>query len=257
MNNTNHLQTNLTRFNRADAVAEFEWQRHRVEKICAILQTILNKEVGADIGCLGGMATARYAATGIKTLHGYDISETSLNELRVNGFEAFYWNVDGDKCPMPANTYDVIIAGEIIEHVIDTESFAAELYRILKPGGYLILSTPNLACWYNRLRLLRGRVPISYPGPSSQIRKDPFIDLNHIRVNVLNEWVHFLQTHNFTVKATYGSSHFQVYQGGLSTRLFKLIDRMTWKKPSLAVNLIIVATKDFEEGTQMDTENHR
>ena len=243
MNTFSHLQTNNATFSQRDSRQAFEWERPRIEKICAILGTLPDKQVGADIGCMGGMATSLYAATGIKTLHGYDISENSLNALRARGFEGVYWNADGEKCPASDSAYDVIIAGEIIEHLVDTDSFAAELYRILKPGGHLIVSSPNLASWYNRLRLLRGQVPVSYPGPSSTIYRDPFIDTNHIRVNTLSEWVNFLQAHRFQVEASYGCSHFQIYQGGLGTKLFKLIDRLTWKKPSLAVNLILVARK--------------
>lgn len=241
--NLDHLETNIATFNEREIATEFEWQRPRIEKICNILRTIPHKTIGADIGCLGGMATTHYAATGIKTLHGYDISPASLTRLREQGFEGFYWNVDGEKCPALDQTYDVILAGEIIEHLVDTDSFAGELYRILKPHGRLIVSTPNLTSWYNRLRLLRGQVPVSYPGTSSTIRKDLFIDNNHIRVNTLSEWVYFFQAHGFQLKAVYGTSHLQLWQGGWRTGLFKFIDRLSWKYPSLAVNVILVLGK--------------
>lgn len=238
-----HLEANATSFSERSEAAVLEWQRFRIEKICCILRTIPNKEVGADIGCMGGMATPFYAATGIKILHGYDISDVLLDRLRTRGFEGFYWNVDGGKCPMPDNSYDVIIAGEIIEHIVDTDSFAEELHRILKVGGHLILSTPNLASWYNRIRLFRGLPPRCYPGTSSTIRQDPLIDNNHIRVNVLSEWVHFLECHGFRVKEIHGSSHLQVLQGGLRARLLKFVDRLACGRPSLAVNVILVASR--------------
>jgi 2-polyprenyl-3-methyl-5-hydroxy-6-metoxy-1,4-benzoquinol methylase len=238
-----HLEKNIRTFNEREVTTEFEWQHARIEKICSILWAIPNKTSGADIGCLGGMATSRYAATGIKTMHGYDISPTSLGQLQSQGFEGFYWNVDGEKCPAPDHTYDIIIAGEIIEHLVDTDSFAGELHRILKPEGHLIVSTPNLTSWYNRLRLLRGHVPVSYPGTSSTIRKDLFIDNNHIRLNALSEWIYFFERHGFEVRAVYGTSHLQVMQGGWRTRLFKFIDRLSWKYPALAVNIILVMCK--------------
>ena len=238
-----HRQVNISVFEERDELVEFEWQRFRVEKICSILRTIPNKEVGADLGCLSGMATALYAATGIKELHAFDISKISLDAVRAKGFKGFYWDADGEQCPMPDNTYDLLIAGEIIEHLIDTDRFAEEARRILKPGGYLILSTPNLASWYNRIRLIRGLVPRSYPGTSSTISKDELVDNKHIRVNVLSEWTHFLEKHEFQVTEVHGSSHIQALEGSLRTRFIKFIDRLACRRPSLSTNIIFVARK--------------
>jgi 2-polyprenyl-3-methyl-5-hydroxy-6-metoxy-1,4-benzoquinol methylase len=238
-----HSQINTSTFDERDELVEFEWQRFRVDEICSILRTISNKETAADVGCLGGMATERYFGTGIKTLHAFDISEGSLSKVRAKGFEGYYWNADGGRCPMPDKTYDLLIAGEIIEHLVDTDHFAAEAHRILKPGGHLILSTPNLASWYNRIRLLRGLVPASYPGPSSTIRQNQLVDNNHIRVNVLSEWLHFLQCHQFQIVSVHGTSHLQALTGGWRTRFLKVIDRLACRRPSLATDIILVARK--------------
>jgi 2-polyprenyl-3-methyl-5-hydroxy-6-metoxy-1,4-benzoquinol methylase len=189
------------------------------------------------------MATEMYAAAGIKTLHAFDISESSLERVTSKGFKGLYWDADGGRCPMPDNTYDVLIAGEIIEHLVDTDHFATEVHRILKPGAYVILSTPNLASWYNRIRLLRGLVPTCYPGPSSTISKDLLIDRNHIRVNVLSEWIHFLECHKFQVAAIHGASHLQGLDGAWRTRLIKFIDRWACHYPTLSTNVILVARK--------------
>ncbi len=238
-----HRDVNISAFDERDELAEFEWQSFRVEKICSILRTISNKETAGDLGCLSGMATELYSATGIKTLHAFDISQGSLSKVRTKGFEGFYWNADGGRCPMPDSTYDLLIAGEIIEHLVDTDHFAGEAHRILKSGGHLILSTPNLASWYNRLRLLRGLVPACYPGPSSTIRKNLLVDNNHIRVNVLSEWIHFLQCHKFQIERIHGSSHFQGLKGGWRTRLLKFIDRLACRHPPLSTDIILVARK--------------
>ncbi len=71
--------------------------------------------------------------------------------------------VRGDDLEKPlkikAASYDLVIALEIIEHLYDTDFFLAEIKRVLKPKGNLILSTPNLASLNNRLRLLFGFYP--------------------------------------------------------------------------------------------------
>ena len=49
---------------------------------------------------------------------------------------------DSFKLPFKNNSYDVIIASEIIEHVIDPKGFVKELFRVVKPKGKLIITTP-------------------------------------------------------------------------------------------------------------------
>ena len=55
--------------------------------------------------------------------------------------------------------FDCVIAAEVIEHVYDTDFFLQEIKRVLKAGGILVLSTPNIACLANRIGLLFGRYP--------------------------------------------------------------------------------------------------
>jgi SAM-dependent methyltransferase len=58
--------------------------------------------------------------------------------------------------------YDLIFAGEIIEHLYNPDGLIASCLLALRPGGYLVLTTPNLACFYNRLFLLLGWSPAAY-----------------------------------------------------------------------------------------------
>jgi len=55
--------------------------------------------------------------------------------------------------------YDVVFCGEVIEHAKDTNHFLSQCMNALKDGGVLVITTPNLASWKNRLRLLFGRQP--------------------------------------------------------------------------------------------------
>jgi SAM-dependent methyltransferase len=48
----------------------------------------------------------------------------------------------------------------VIEHLVDTDGFIQELRRCLKPGGHLIVTTPNLASFENRIRILLGFYPV-------------------------------------------------------------------------------------------------
>lgn len=50
---------------------------------------------------------------------------------------------DMTKCTLPTASFDCAVSVEVIEHVLDDESFVQEIARVLKPGGWLYLTTPN------------------------------------------------------------------------------------------------------------------
>jgi len=68
--------------------------------------------------------------------------------------------VDRRGLPLASKAADVVIMSELIEHLVDTDSALEEAWRVLKPGGSLLLSTPNLAAWYNRGLLALGVQPV-------------------------------------------------------------------------------------------------
>ncbi len=60
------------------------------------------------------------------------------------------------RLPYPDATFDVAVSLEVVEHVEDQFHFARELYRVVRPGGRAIISTPNLLNINSRLRYLRS-----------------------------------------------------------------------------------------------------
>ena len=61
--------------------------------------------------------------------------------------------------PFEPGSFSGVISLEVIEHLINHELFLKEIYRILKPRGWLITSTPNIAWWGYRLFMLLGQPP--------------------------------------------------------------------------------------------------
>lgn len=56
-------------------------------------------------------------------------------------------------------SFDVVFAGEVIEHLYDDSRFLREIHRILRPGGVVALTTPNLFFLVNRIVFPFGRMP--------------------------------------------------------------------------------------------------
>ena len=61
--------------------------------------------------------------------------------------------------PLADEAVDLLVSGELIEHVFDIEQFVAECARVLRPGGHLVLTTPNLAAVQDRVRFVYGASP--------------------------------------------------------------------------------------------------
>lgn len=55
--------------------------------------------------------------------------------------------------------FDVVFAGEIIEHIFDDRKFLKQIYEILKPAGVLVLTVPNLFFLINRIIFPLGKMP--------------------------------------------------------------------------------------------------
>lgn len=68
-------------------------------------------------------------------------------------------NLDTEAIPLDDETVNVVIAGEVLEHLMNPYNVVREFYRVLKPNGILIISSPNICSLVNRINMLRGRLP--------------------------------------------------------------------------------------------------
>ena len=93
---------------------------------------------------------------------GFDISEAALaksarvsaNDPDLAGKRVDYHVSLGYSMALPDESVDVFFCGECIEHVEDTNAFLAEVYRVIKPGGIAIFTTPNGDPWiYRQLKI--------------------------------------------------------------------------------------------------------
>ena len=63
--------------------------------------------------------------------------------------------------PLESDSFEYIVAGEIVEHLYDTNHIFMEIDRVLKNGGFLVLSVPNISRLRNRVKMLFGGLPIA------------------------------------------------------------------------------------------------
>jgi 2-polyprenyl-3-methyl-5-hydroxy-6-metoxy-1,4-benzoquinol methylase len=97
-----------------------------------------------DLGCGEGWFAAELSRAGAEVL-AVDVAEEPLRRARHRHPQLHTQLIDGEGAWEIADaSFDVVWAGEVIEHVADTSRWLSELRRVLRSGGRLLLTTPQL-----------------------------------------------------------------------------------------------------------------
>jgi len=158
----------------------------RIKKMLAIVDrmNLENKNI-LDIGCYDGTFLSLIKNRN-NNFFGLEASDWGVEKSRQRGIEVGQYFFDGEtRLPYADNFFDIIVAGEIIEHIFDTDFFLSEIRRVLKLEGKMIISTPNLASLGRRAFLLFGKNPIielspNEPDSSGHIRYFTFKTLKQL-----------------------------------------------------------------------------
>jgi 2-polyprenyl-3-methyl-5-hydroxy-6-metoxy-1,4-benzoquinol methylase len=85
-----------------------------------------------------------------------DGNDDSVRRELKRGYRAIHQDLTMGLQTIVCDSYDVAVCLEVIEHIVNCEHLLNEIYRALRPGGFLILSTPNFGYILDRLTYLRG-----------------------------------------------------------------------------------------------------
>jgi SAM-dependent methyltransferase len=69
--------------------------------------------------------------------------------------------------PVESDSIDCVIAYSVVEHLLMPCSFIEECFRVLRPGGRLVILTPNISTYFTAFQILLGKMPSSGPHPDS------------------------------------------------------------------------------------------
>jgi ubiquinone/menaquinone biosynthesis C-methylase UbiE len=149
----------LSRYNQTQfGGRSFEQRESRLRKALEMLDGEPRGRA-LDLAAGSGLAAEELARRGWE-MSALDISEELVEQIRGRGIrDVRVHDLAAGSLPFDGGAFRAVFAGEIIEHLVDTQRFLTEIRRVLEPGGVLVLTTPNLASFENRVRLLLGRYP--------------------------------------------------------------------------------------------------
>lgn len=170
-----------------------------------------------DIGCYDGhigLLLKRKFGKQCK-VYGIDVANNSIKLALQNGIQAKVCDVTRG-ISFESNMFDYIFAGEIIEHLYDTDFFMKEVKRVLKPNGIFILTTPNFLSFGRRIYYLFGKgifMEASFSLPEKAA--------GHIRYFTFDTLKELARLHNFESIMTFSDTvNFPWFRINLLAKIF-------------------------------------
>lgn len=146
----------------ARSLREKIYYRTAEENRRTILQIMQPRPGGVlvDVGCADGadtMPLAERVQPG--QVIGLELADQFIEPARARGIDVHQTDIT-ERWPLQGASVDVVHSNQVIEHLSETDHFMREIRRVLRPDGYAIVSTNNLASWHNIVALVLGWQPL-------------------------------------------------------------------------------------------------
>lgn len=150
----------------------FYWEQRRIHCIFSVLESLVTAHSKViDVGSGDGIILSLLEKKGIRPV-GADLSFTRLKRS-VAQCHAFHVQADITCLPIPDSTFDIVVCTDVVEHLLCMDKAVAELTRICREGGCVLVSVP--CCnWY---RLVSGKT--SYISPYTHLREFSYMNVSH------------------------------------------------------------------------------
>jgi SAM-dependent methyltransferase len=99
--------------------------------------------------------------------YGIDVSHSSLAEARERGYAHVVEGNVAQRLPFPDEAFDVIVLSHILEHLGEPQTLVADAFRMLRPGGLLVVGVPICLWWTRLLRI--HLVPRLFPSKRPEV----------------------------------------------------------------------------------------
>lgn len=192
--------------------------RYNTKNTVALLEPNRNANF-LDLGCENGSLTQVLAnRLGTTTIVGVEITPADAEAAAQRGLLVKQFDLN-KRFNFDDSSFDVIHANQVIEHLFDADNFLAEIHRVLKPGGYTVISTENASSWCNIFASLMGWQIFSLTNMSMLGSLGNPWSLHRKTINRPASWIHvriynfrglkeLIEAHGFEVEDIRGAGYF-------------------------------------------------
>lgn len=164
------------------------------ESLGSIYQLIPDKSTVLDIGCSTGYFGGLLIEDKQAIVDGVEINQEDAKQAKKILRQVYTFDLETQSWPasLMKNEYDIILFGDVLEHLKDPKEVLLHVKKILKNNGALIISVPNIAHASIRMELLLG---------SFEYEKLGILDETHLKYFTLDSIVRLLDSAGYAVQA--------------------------------------------------------
>lgn len=197
-----------------------------------------------DLGCGSGVFISPILTYGVNSLIGVDGANSYLNLCLDRGYKDVF--VVGDLCvdplPFKEEVFDLVIAKDVFEHLINPEFTLTEIYRTLKPGGFFLFHVPNHFTLKGRIKFLMTNNIDTYKFFPKATRWN----YPHVRFYRFKETINFLKENGMELYENYSDLYFDFPVINRSSALRKAFSNAAAANPdSFASALTLLFKKEI------------
>lgn len=173
-----------------------------------------------DLGCDDGILTIDMAKK-IETqnISGVEIVDSRIQLAEEKGIRVKKFDLNRE-FSYETESVDAVHANQVIEHLYDSDKFVGEIHRILKKGGYAVISTENASSWCNIFASIMGWQIFSLTNFSNKKHGigNPFAlhrgdgaglaSWNHVRIYNIKGLKEYFEAFGFIVETIKGAGYF-------------------------------------------------
>lgn len=216
-------------------ITYLEYDDPRLIRITQIVKGLAPRQL-LDVGCGSGWLADNLRRTVGSHLVGVDV----LTRVVTHDWDYVCADMTAG-LPFRDGSFDCVVAGEVIEHVPCPDNLLREARRVLRPAGHLVVSTPNLVSWANRILVPFGVQPLGTETSTEVALGRRFLALGqgsqvqgHLKVFTHRSLEEILRRYGFDVVTREGMT--AAFPGPFAT-----VDRFFARFVPLASDLIYVA----------------
>ena len=221
--------------------------RDRINKVNSLVGDAEGKIL--DIGCGDGCITKIITKEKKLEPYGIEIVESNISKARKRGIKVMKCDLQREELPFEKSSFDIVYAGEILEHLAVPEELVEEVRRVLKRDGIFIVTVPNIASWYNRILLCFGFVPYWIESGTKKAYGTPYgVVSGHLKAFTIGSLREMVEEHGFRVEKIKASSvdprpEAKGIMQTIGSRIFYALDVLFSFKASLGTDIMFKLRK--------------